>query len=1121
MNNREQKKFDVIEADLNGNNTIEASAGTGKTYSLAILVVRLLLEKKLPIEQILLVTFTEAAAAELKERTAKFIRLALQETEKKGSSKDKTIEEIVSKCGLDKAEQQTLLRHALLDMDKATMATIHSFCQQTLIEFAFETGQEFGKELMTEISEIVNHLIDDFIRRTLAVEGIRISQGLLVAALNSFINGQKFYSPVPEHVLNRSFQELQEGIAQCEEELASYFTDEKRNELSEILLTEKISKVADKTIEKISKILLTNEDTLKMFTDVSPKPFVEYCTTENTYVSDRCFRLDELKSSITAKIIFQIGAELPEKVKQKLNEKNALTFNDLIQSLYDVRNNPDLIRLMREKYKAVFVDEFQDTDPKQYGIFKTFFQDDEETVLFFIGDPKQSIYGWRQADVETYRVARDSQNMRKLEMNKNFRSSAPFIAAANEFFQLNPQSKLEYVQVDAKDNITNTGLFKEEATVPAMQILKSDAGQDAEAFTKAVMNFLFSDKVKLKQMENGTLTANSVSPVNVAILVRTGIQGKEVKWVLDNLNIPSVLIADQNVFASQEAQELKIIFKAILNINSGNIKHAFITRLIGMTIEDLHQINEDVVLPFFHQCRSIWEKDGVSKMMENFYQFFRIIERHREDPIGGHQILANTRQIISILQEQTLQQALTPTEVHTFLNNQINNPNNEAYLQTIENDETAVKIMTVHKSKGLEFDVVVLPYMDLKAVEGKYWAFTSFRKQENDSGSYYFSIKGTPGEPQDLYRQQAHEENERLLYVALTRAKYNAFVFGGKVGQKSSTVHLLTPYLEAADSKVKQLNLSEFVAVHADTHFQKPLAKVLTQNKEFFEAIALPDSNYNKLSYSFLAAKHAHHPKEHLETFEANSYEHFIFKELPKGAHIGNVLHDMFEFSDFTNNANWAMGIEKALRKFYPSALQDEKKKQQYLKQLQQLMQLVVDTPFPIGGEEIKLANIPNEKRINELEFNFPIPTTFKPTDLEQIIDGDKREIKTTSGAVKGMMNGFVDLFFEHQGKYYILDWKSNFLGDQEENYAPENLVYAMNESNYHLQYLLYSVAVDKFLSSRLGADYSFETHFGGVVYVFLRGVRPEKKHGFFIQQVEKRELDQLRQVLLGGNEYA
>ena len=165
MNAIETKNaFNVVTQELGGNNSIEASAGTGKTYSLAVLVLRLILEERIPIEKILLVTFTEAAAAELKERSVKFIRLALQEIEEKGTSKEPTIQKIIENTALDKETIRRLLNQALLDIDKATMSTIHSFCQRTLNEFAFETGQVFGKELVTDISEIIEFELNEYWR---------------------------------------------------------------------------------------------------------------------------------------------------------------------------------------------------------------------------------------------------------------------------------------------------------------------------------------------------------------------------------------------------------------------------------------------------------------------------------------------------------------------------------------------------------------------------------------------------------------------------------------------------------------------------------------------------------------------------------------------------------------------------------------------------------------------------------------------------------------------------------------------------------------------------------------------------------------------------------------------
>jgi exodeoxyribonuclease V beta subunit len=240
----------------------------------------------------------------------------------------------------------------------------------------------------------------------------------------------------------------------------------------------------------------------------------------------------------------------------------------------------------------------------------------------------------------------------------------------------------------------------------------------------------------------------------------------------------------------------------------------------------------------------------------------------------------------------------------------------------------------------------------------------------------------------------------------------------------------------------------------------------------------------------------------------------------------------MFEFSDFTNDERWSdnieccticlnsdftnderYNIEKALGRYYPSSLQNDAVKEWYVQNLKQLMKLTVETSFEIKGQSIRLNEVDNFHRVNELEFNFPIPELFQPADLEKVVGGedDARKIATSTSKVYGMMTGFVDLFFEYKGKYYILDWKSNFLGDELSAYSKENLMEGMNESNYHLQYLIYTVAIDKYLTNRLGDTYDFDEHFGGVCYVFLRGVREGKENGFFAQEVKREEVIALK----------
>jgi exodeoxyribonuclease V beta subunit len=858
------ENFDVKTVKLAGNNTIEASAGTGKTYSLAVLVVRLLLEKQMPIEHILLVTFTEAAAAELKERTAKFIRLALKEVDEKGSSEDKTIEAIVHKPEIKDIDKKALLRQALLDLDKATMATIHSFCQQTLTEFAFETGQSFGKELIKDLDTIIQYEVAGYMRSSAYQQNYGFLKELGISGSSYFtetvknkLNGLEFVKMMEAE----SFEKLENLENSKINEVTGIFDQRLKHYKEEVEKTAIPRFPKTQTLESLSSSKSFYEYLFKTTSKNVPLLFPD----EIKMVKENQKELSNIKKYVAHYQLNKAAEIILPQVLDRLQQKNALTFNDLIDSLYQKREHPELIRLMREKYKAVFVDEFQDTDPKQYGIFKSFFQDDANTGLFFIGDPKQSIYGWRQADIETYKQARDSANMKKLEMNTNYRSSASFIDAANAFFKLDEQSKLDYIEVKSNEENQKAGLTHDGKSLPTIQLLEGK--EKPTEFTQKVFTRLFDTRTQLNK--------KPVSPENVAVLVRSGYEATETKRILNKLKIPSVVISDINVFTTQEAKNLKTILNAVLNINQGNVYYALITSLVGKEIDDLKQVDEDAVFPIFYGCQAVWKKDGISKMMANFMQAFNVISNHSKDIIKGHQILANTKQLIDILQKQTTEHALTPSEAYHFLSEQIKNPdtNNEAYQQTVENDEKAVKIMTIHKSKGLEFDVVVLPYLNLNIQEKG--IFTTFRNE----GNYYFTLKGTEGEPISLYNAQVKQEDERLLYVAVTRAKYTAFIFG-KNGD-----HLLTPYIKKLSSNTDITSKFSLLPLetYADETNMNGLSLVRGNNAAQTQLklgdLQLADKNYHKMSYSFLASKHQHHRKEETATPEENTYEHFIFKE--------------------------------------------------------------------------------------------------------------------------------------------------------------------------------------------------------------------------------------------------
>ena len=1098
--------FDVVNQELSGNNTIEASAGTGKTYSLAILVVRLLIEQQIPIEKILLVTFTEAAAAELKERAVKFIRLALRETEIKGSSEDATIEKIIAKSKLERAEIKHLLNRALLDFDKATMSTIHSFCQQTLNEFAFETGQVFGKELMTDISEIVELELNEYWRNNITPTdydfwnylGIA-SRSIWKSALENTLRGQQL---LPPFEAISTLQDLVEKIDSNKEAIIRSFDD---------------------NIDDLREVVRSHN--AKGFRKNSALEKLENGLTFYTYLSHSCafsfdilfpleieqIRSNEennflLKKKVAHFNLNQATKLLLPKIKERLNDKNALTFDDLIQKLYEKRTDVRLQLSLREKYQAVFVDEFQDTDPKQYAIFKAFFQDNESTILFFIGDPKQSIYGWRQADLETYYAARDSENMRRLVMNTNFRSSQSFVNAANDFFNANTQSKLNYIPVTAHEN-TNLGLSwksNQEEPFPSIHIQSEYPNNDTvQGSIEATLKLLFSGEL--------LINATAIRPSNVAVLVRTGSQGKCVKSILQKLKIPSVILQEESIFASEEALELKELLNAVLNISKSNIDRLLLTTLIGKQITELYQVNTDLVVPFFYALKGLWQKEGVFVMSAKFVKEFDLINQWKDDVTSGHQKLSNWQQLVDILQEKTLQESLTPLELYQFLSRKIKESPIGEYEQGIESDENAVKIMTIHKSKGLEFDIVLLPFLNLDNKEASY-TFTSFRKKEKDqeNNTYYFSLNGLKGVDLTEHEQQNQEENERLLYVALTRAKYNVFLFA-----KTGT-HLLTPYVNALTASPTTTVKLQAFGETADWNsllVKPPKPEIHKTLPKPFPLADFPDKNYHKISYSFLAGKHGKSEKENSTLYDEENYDRFVFKDLPKGAHIGNLLHAIFEFIDFTDATTWEQQIERSVQQFAPGLLS----KPNFLESLKMLVEQTLTANIEVGGERIPLNSISRAKRVNELEFNFPVKNEIDFSALAHFFgDYSVRDLHVTGGNVMGMMTGFIDLLFEHNGKYYILDWKSNFLGDQLHHYDQSAVMNAMNENNYHLQYLIYALAVEKFLKSKL-SNFDFEKQFGGVIYLFLRGTRSNENSGVFVQTVTVEEVGRLEEVL-GGN---
>ena len=1109
--------FDVKTVELAGANIIEASAGTGKTFSIAVLVVRLILENEIPVSKMLLVTFTEAAAAELKERSIKFIRLAIEEIEVPGSSKNSVISEIVNDFTGNKAEAKERLYTSLLNIDKAMMCTIHSFCQRTLNEFAFETNQAFGKELLENINDVIFKYIQKFKREILnslefeLFEFLNISDDILKIHIDSSFQGKYYYNfksgyRLPNELIH-SLVEQEESYQFILSEIESNIDFYKEKVLNKDLAGFKEGKKA-----KLIALITDAESTLNMFltksTDFVPIVFEDEVLKYKTLINDINLNKQAIRDEFYS---FAIDWHV-ERIQRELIEKNYFTFDDLINQLHKSRNKAEFQSLIRSKYDVVFLDEFQDTDQKQYDIFYNLFQEDSKKIIFYIGDPKQSIYSWRKADLNTYYDARNSiDENKRFDMKRNFRSSVQLINALNQFFQPNEDfdtfengdevNRINYIEVTSA-NTDHIGLIKEGIEFSPIRVINNHSNNDEiNESIEVTLKYLFFGGFELNNKK--------IRPSNVCVLTRTNWQSKTVKEILNNLSIPSVISDDAKVIDTVEAKELLFVLDAILLPQKSSIQKALLTLFFNYKINDLKELDFDYYVELFKSYSKIWTNDGVYVALNMLLNDFNIIAKLQEKQISGQRVISNLKQLIELLQEKELRNSFTPNETFLFLQNQINSSSDEEiseYSQRLENDEDTVKIVTIHKSKGMEYDIVIAPFLDFD--DSEKYDFSSIRlpRVANQNNYVYVSNPIVDYTLQQKYKLQQKQENRRLIYVALTRAKYNLFI----INKTKNDKHALAGFIKALPTTlngIQLINRENLEQVEIGV-LEKDFGDLKMIN-EPLPSLTIPDSKFKRMSYSSLAAHPAKSAKEAIAEYEQGSYDQFIFKDLPKGAHVGNLLHDIFEFIDYTDASKWEEIIQMVVVRYLPN----QKENSGFLASLYQLIVHALNSTIQFGEESFHLSSLVREKRKNEFEFNFQLKENVSISALENVLEDETRKIQTSYNNVQGMMTGFIDLFFEHDGKFYILDWKSNFLGDNIDHYNKENLLKGMNESNYHLQYLIYALALDKYLFSKL-PGFDFEQQFGGVIYLFLRGNRAGEQSGVYTQKVTNEELKRLKDVL-------
>ncbi len=1103
MKNTTIEKLEPLTIPLQDINLIEASAGTGKTYTITTLVLRLILEKRLTINKILVVTFTEAATEELRNRIRSRLREALQAF-KNAESDDEVLAELIHKFSAYKDEAIFRLTNALRGFDEAAIFTIHSFCRQMLQDHAFESGVLFETELIGDQSSLLREIVEDFWR-----QNFYHTSGLFITYLqqNKYKNPnsllkiinygqyieQPFLKKIPELATITSSQAQEAAFYKAFNNLKQLWLASAKPEIEQLLITDKNlkrNKYSQKNIpfwcQKLNEYLTARSISINL-----PDTFIRFTRSEITQgvkkncnppqhqFFDLCQELYDshqiLASHFEQRLValkLKLFTAAEQALTQKKYQFHLQSFDDLLTNLHKALKKPNghhLTRLIHNKFNAALIDEFQDTDPVQYEIFKTVFGSDN-SILFLIGDPKQAIYSFRGADIFTYMTA-SYDATRRYTLATNWRSQADLIDAVNQIFKQNKQAfifkDIPFQEVEAaKSNAAQLKIQNQ--TLPPLQlwfVSRNDADcQPNKLINKAWANTQIPKSVaneiarllNLAKQEQAMIGKQALRAGDIAILVRTNKQARHMQQVLTNLQIPSVLYSRDNLFTSDEVMEIELVLQAIADPSNENlIKAALTTDMLGVSGNELYQLMNDdrawqQYLSRFQNYNELWQNVGFIQMYHSFLLNEQVQTRLLNYP-DGERRLTNILHLAEILQQLTIKQQLSMGGVCQWLSQQRQQPDidNEEQQLRLESDEKRVKIVTIHKSKGLEYPIVFCPFV---------WdGYLHHSKDEQFvfHDEHHELTLDLGSENQQRHRQKALEEeraeNLRLFYVAVTRAKHRCYLIWGafKDAGKSALAHLLHPdidveivednilwqQLQSYDKlKVSHLPL-DVPPISAPT----PKPEILVKRR-FSGTI---NKEWKISSFSSLSKKHNYY-------FTADKTDIYNF---PRGAKAGQFMHSLFEKLDF--QAPSATVITTQLSNFGYDV-------EQWQDTITNLIDNVTNTPL-IPNHDLTLSQITRDKRLNELEFFYPILPA------------------------RGFMKGYIDMVFEYEGQYYLIDYKSHMLG----NYHHSALNKIIDRENYILQYQIYTTALHRYLSSRL-PNYNYEQHFGGVYYLFLRGMTPE-----------------------------
>ncbi len=1224
---------------LHGSRLIEASAGTGKTFTIALLYARLILqhggvnafERPLTPPDILVITFTEAATEELKDR----VRRRLVE------AADCFLQD---PAGIDPAQRPTdpllalrhdydpsvwprcarLLQLAAEWMDEAAISTIHGWCYRMLREHAFDTGNLFHQTLLENDAELLQAVTEDYwrihfyglppaaadaitgalkdpealarrLRSLLGVtqppllhggEPVTAPQDLdaLLGALADWAERRQSLEDRARQLWQQDADTLEQLLHEWRDHLQKNNYDPARGPSLEERLAGLRTWTAGGDRPAGFRYFGSGNFRLKQSAQgAEPKhpafqAIAELLAHEENRPGDDTVGLDKL-------LLVHARDWVADQLHRRLQRRAEIGFNDMLRLLDEALQQDDtgtLARRLRTRYPVALVDEFQDTDPLQYRILSAIYEPEANSAdraLVMIGDPKQAIYSFRGADIGTYLSARRATAGRHYTLGRNFRSARSMVSAVNRLFERGEHwesgafryrtaedDPLPFHPVSAHGTSEQLQLQGRPATPLNIWLQPPDSEDEksgqcwlsrsayqrqmAASTASTLVHWLNDDQCGFATREGW----RRLRPADIAILVRSGTEAEAVRLALRQRQLPSVYLSDRaSVFATAEARDLLYWLQACAEPgDEGLIRTALATDTLQWSLAELDRLNHDELLreaqsQRFRDYARRWRSQGVLALIHRLLHDHdlpaRLLQRE-----NGERRLTNLLHLAEWLQ-QTSTRVDGEQSLLRLFSEQIQDPasGGDEQILRLESDADLIKVVTIHKSKGLEYPLVMLPFAaSWRPVDGRTQAV---RVPWQETVALEIGGNKVADAAWKQADQERLNEDLRLLYVALTRARHAVWLGLGALSRGSSKGarlhesalgHLLgggQPLDHAALTTALEELAGDTTAVTAppdpDLTVWQPAAQVPWQPAREVTRPQLEHwwiASYSALSQDLEGARALDpevesatgtgvvaEPEVALDELQREEWQALTetdeaagrhtpasrqlsgLHRFPRGPEPGTFLHGLLEWAA---GHRFRSGVQ-SLQGFAAARADDTGRREMlrrrcrlrgwedWLDTLDDWLVALLERPWTGLDSDSPPRLLDLQDHQPELEF-WLATHQVSARQIDQLVSRELLPERTrpslTDQHLNGLLKGFVDLVFSWQGRYFVADWKSNWLGPDAGAYSQDAMTEAVLTKRYDLQAVLYTLALHRLLRARL-PDYDPQRHLGGAVYLFLRGI--------------------------------